>query len=103
MQTNLTKEVSKVKFAARKLSIITHPTRIQIIELLLEKNQLNVTHIYETLKLTQVEASLHLALMKNYGILSRERLGKMNFYSVNTDTLDKLLQFANEQKKKINR
>lgn len=99
MQTNLTKDVSKVKYAARKLSIITHPTRVQIIELLLEQQKLNVTHIYEKLDLTQVETSLHLVLMREYGIVKRVRQGKMNFYSVDTDTLDDLLLFANEQQK----
>ncbi|MEI6852163.1 MAG: metalloregulator ArsR/SmtB family transcription factor [Bacteroidota bacterium] len=100
MQTNLKEEVLKVKFAAKKLNVMTHPVRVKIIELLLENQKLNVTQIYEKLGLIQAETSLHLGLLKDYGILNKVREGKMSIYSVNTDGLQYILKIANDLQKK---
>jgi DNA-binding transcriptional ArsR family regulator len=100
MKSSLKDDVSKVKYVAKKFNIITHPTRVQIIELLLEKEKLNVTQIYEKLKLIQAETSLHLGLMKDYGILNKVREGKMSIYSVNKDALETILKISDELSKK---
>jgi DNA-binding transcriptional ArsR family regulator len=96
MQTSLKNDVQKIKFAAKKLSVITHPTRVQIIELILENGELNVTQIYQQLKLIQAETSLHLGLLKEFGILKKVRRGKMSIYSVDEDVLKYILKISNE-------
>jgi len=100
MQPGIKKDVPKIKFAAKKLSVITHPARVQIIELLLENEKLNVTQIYQKLNFIQAETSLHLGLLKDYGILNKVREGKMSFYSVNTETLKNILKISEDLNKK---
>jgi predicted transcriptional regulator len=100
MQSNLKKDVLKIKFAAKKLNVVTHPARIQIIELLLENEKLNVSQIYQKLNFIQAETSLHLGLLKDYGILNKVRQGKMSIYSVNKDTLQDILKIAEDFYKK---
>jgi ArsR family transcriptional regulator len=100
MRTTIKDDVQKIKYAAKKLNIITHPVRVKIIELLLENQRLNVTQIYEKLGLIQAETSLHLGMMKDYGILKKVREGKMSIYSVNTEGLEYILKITAELQKK---
>jgi predicted transcriptional regulator len=100
MKSTLNSEVSKIKYTAKKLNIITHPTRVKIIELILENDKQNVTQIYRKLNLIQAETSLHLGLMKEFGILKKVRDGKMSIYSVNKDVLESIYKFSDEMSKK---
>ncbi|HNX07838.1 MAG TPA: metalloregulator ArsR/SmtB family transcription factor [Bacteroidales bacterium] len=73
---------------------IAHPMRINIIELLEANKEMNVTQIYEKLNIEQAAASLHLNLLRTHGILNRRRSGKMTFYSLKNDSLNKLIDFV---------
>ncbi|HQP14793.1 MAG TPA: metalloregulator ArsR/SmtB family transcription factor [Bacteroidales bacterium] len=73
---------------------IAHPMRINIIELLEANKEMNVTQIYEKLNIEQAAASLHLNLLRTHGILNRRRSGKMTFYSLKSDSLNKLIDFV---------
>jgi DNA-binding transcriptional ArsR family regulator len=81
----------KLENAASRLKSIAHPMRMAIVALLEEKGELNVTQIYETLGLDQAAASHHLTILRTRGILSARRAGKMTFYSIQTETISKIL------------
>ncbi|MBP8041866.1 MAG: helix-turn-helix transcriptional regulator, partial [Bacteroidales bacterium] len=85
---------NKFDSAARKMRSIAHPMRINIIELLEANKEMNVTQIYEKLNIEQAAASLHLNLLRTHGILNRRRSGKMTFYSLKNDSLNKLIDFV---------
>ena len=85
-----TLDVEKLELAASKLRAIAHPMRISIIRLLEEHEELNVTQIHTRLKIEQAVASLHLIILKRYGVLQSKRNGKQILYSVKDGALDKL-------------
>ncbi len=92
-------DVNKFDSAARKMRSIAHPMRINIIELLEANKEMNVTQIYEKLNIEQAAASLHLNLLRTHGILNRRRDGKMTFYSLKNDSLNKLIDFVENSNK----
>jgi ArsR family transcriptional regulator len=73
-------EPINVKRAARVLKSISHPARIQIVELLLERGPLPVKEIYESVSISQSNASQHLKLLEDAGVLISERDGKQIYY-----------------------
>jgi ArsR family transcriptional regulator, virulence genes transcriptional regulator len=58
----------KLEEAASKLRAIAHPMRIAIIGMLEKKEQMNVTEIYEALKIEQASASHHLNILKTKNV-----------------------------------
>jgi DNA-binding transcriptional ArsR family regulator len=81
----------KLKSAASRLRAIAHPKRMEIISLLEEKEELNVTTIYQTLKIEQAAASHHLSILRTRGVLSTRRDGKQTFYKLRTQTISQIL------------
>jgi DNA-binding transcriptional ArsR family regulator len=92
--------VQKVEFAAKKIRTVTHPARVKIIKLLEENEKLNVTQIYEKLNVLQAETSHHLALLREFGILKKVRVGKMSIYSLNKETLENIINISEELSKR---
>jgi ArsR family transcriptional regulator, virulence genes transcriptional regulator len=91
-------EIDPRKFeeAASRLRAIAHPMRIAIIGLLEKKAKMNVTEIYEKLQIEQAAASHHLNILKSKGVLASRRSGKNTFYSLQSDTLSKIIECINE-------
>ena len=58
-------------------------TRISILQLLQNNNELNVNDICKHLKKQQHQISHHLACLRNCGLVRARREGKMVFYSLN--------------------
>ncbi len=92
----LREDPDKVKRIARTMKTIGHPSRLLIIELLLDKGRLPVKEIYETVNISQSNASQHLKALEDIGILTSEREGKNICYSVQNMTVEKLLLCVNE-------
>ena len=67
---------------AQVLKAIAHPTRIQIIEILKDENELCVCHLYEKLDLEQSNVSQHLKLLKSQNILSSRKVGLKVMYKI---------------------
>lgn len=84
-------DVRKLEEAAGKLRAISHPMRIAIIGLLEAKGKMNVTDIYETLKIEQASASHHLNILKTKGVLSSKRDGKNTFYFLKSNALSQVI------------
>lgn len=93
--TKLVLDVNKLEMAASKLRSIAHPMRIAVIDLLHEKGKLNVTEIYSHLGIEQAAASHHLNILKEKGILTSRRQGKMIFYSLKSVTLTEIIECIN--------
>ncbi len=85
----------KLEDAASKLRAIAHPMRIAIIDLLEENDQMNVTDIYETLRIEQAAASHHLNILKNKGVLESRRSGKNTFYYLKHSALSQVIDCLN--------
>ncbi len=64
------------------LKSISHPTRLEILDLLMNKDELCVCEIYEKLDLEQSNVSQHLKVLKDQGILSSRKDGLMVLYKV---------------------
>ena len=85
-------DITRLKGAASKLRANAHPMRIAIIGLLEDKSKMNVTEIYETLKIEQASASHHLNILKNKGVLASKREGKNTFYFLKHSTLSQIVE-----------
>lgn len=88
--------VKNSTFASRRMRVVTLPVRTEIIKLLEQHNYLNVTQIYTHINLPQAEASNHLILMHNFGILNKVRKGKENHYSINRKGIEDIIKYAEE-------
>jgi len=85
-----------VERAARKLRILTHPVRMSIIDLLMQSKGLRVSEIYNTLNIIQADASQHLTLLKEYGIIKKDRIDNKNVFLVNEKEYNKVLRLVDE-------
>lgn len=74
------------------LRAIAHPARIAIIDMLHKKGQLNVTQIYEQLKIEQAVASHHLRILKNKNVVTVERDGKNSLYSLTKPEFQQIVE-----------
>jgi DNA-binding transcriptional ArsR family regulator len=93
--TNHVLDIDQIDKAADRLKSITHPMRIAIIELLIEKEKLSVTEIYRKLKILQAAASIHLKILKEKGVLTSRRDGRKIIYAVNTKNLTVIIDCIN--------
>ncbi len=89
-------DMHKLDAAASRLRSIAHPMRIAIIGLLESNGKMNVTSIYERLKIEQAAASHHLNILKSKGILESKRDGKNTFYYLKHSALSTILECINK-------
>ncbi len=87
METKTTKpqpivDAEKLQYAADIMKAIAHPVRIRIIELLEQKEKMNVGEFMEALDEEQAVISHHLIRMKDRGILHSEKEGKFRYYRI---------------------
>ena len=92
MKTSNKLDPRRLEEAASKLRAIAHPMRIAIIELLENREQMNVTEIYEALKIEQASASHHLNILKTKGVLDSRRSGKNTFYFLKHEALSHMME-----------
>ena len=82
-----------LKRAKYKIRSLNHPLREKILALIYSNNnKMNVTEIYVKLRIEQSVASQHLAILRNEGLVSTERNGKVIHYSVNKDAINDLIE-----------
>ncbi len=93
--TNPKLDPRKLEEAASKLRAMAHPMRIAILGLLENKEQMNVTEIYETLRIEQASASHHLNILKTKGVLDSRRSGKNTFYFLKHEALSQMIECLN--------
>ncbi|HOH55478.1 MAG TPA: metalloregulator ArsR/SmtB family transcription factor [Paludibacteraceae bacterium] len=83
--------IDQMEEAAYKLRAISHSTRLCIISLLSEKEELNVSQISEELNCEQSLLSHHLTDMRAKGILNCRRDGKNCYYSLKNKEIVQIL------------
>lgn len=69
------------KYHADMCKVFSHPTRLQIINILRDK-EMNVTELAERIGVGMGNLSQHLTVMKNQRILSSRKEGNMVFYRI---------------------
>jgi DNA-binding transcriptional ArsR family regulator len=84
-------DLQKMDDAAYTLKAISHGTRLCVISLLSETEELNVSEIGEKLKCEQSLLSHHLTDMRAKGILNCRRDGKNCFYSLKNKQITRIL------------
>ncbi len=72
------------------LKAMAHPIRVSILSLI-EGKKMNVTQIYESLKLEQSVVSHHLGILRDKGVLNAERDGKNVYYSLKSELLSSVI------------
>lgn len=85
-----------VRGAYLRLRALSHPLRLQLIEFISKKNEVNVNVIYHTLKLEQSVTSQHLKILRDAALVKTRRDGKKIFYSLNEKNLTSLVGLAQE-------
>jgi DNA-binding transcriptional ArsR family regulator len=70
------------------LRALNHKLRQDIIKLIHESGEVNVTDIYLRLNLEQTVVSQHLSILRKAGFVNTRRDGKQVFYTVNYDKLE---------------
>jgi DNA-binding transcriptional ArsR family regulator len=86
----------KLKKAALVLRALNHPLRQKILKTVHQKQSINVTELYKTLKLEQSVASQHLGILRKAGFVMPSRDGRVIHYSVNYERVDELNALVNE-------
>ncbi|MBI2486183.1 MAG: winged helix-turn-helix transcriptional regulator [Deltaproteobacteria bacterium] len=71
------------------------PTRIRIIQLILEKER-NVTDLIANLGISQSGVSNHLACLKWCGFVSSRKEGKNIYYQVTDERIQKIIYLASQ-------
>ena len=84
-------DLQQMEQAAYTLKAISNGTRLCVISLLAEKEELNVSEIGEKLQCEQSLLSHHLTDMRAKGILNCRREGKNCFYSLKNKQITKIL------------
>jgi len=75
---------------------IANENRITILALIHQKRKSSVMQIVKELRLEQSIVSHNLKCLTRCGFLNRKRVGKNIFYSLNGDTVTKLLKLADQ-------
>ena len=78
--------------AASILRTIAHPTRLAVLNLLLEEERMNVNRMQEFLGCEQSLLSHHLGVLKSNALLKTEREGRFIFYLLNEKERPLLVQ-----------
>ena len=60
-------------------------TRQQILRLLADENEMNVSDIVAAFKVSQPTISHHLNILKQFGLVASRKEGKQVFYALNRD------------------
>ncbi len=83
----------QLKETTRVMKLVSHPTRLQILKLLCEKD-LCVCVLAEILGRSQPNISQHLAKLKDNGVIENYARGKLVYYKIankkTTDLIEKL-------------
>ncbi len=68
--------------AAECLKALAHPSRLQIVQMLMTGERFSVNELAEACKLTQPTTSDHLRLMQRCGFLTSRRDGRTVYYEI---------------------
>jgi DNA-binding transcriptional ArsR family regulator len=84
------------KFKSDIFQALAHPTRIAIVELLRDEDEMAVTDVFERLGVEQANASQHLAVLRTKNIVVNRKEGNQVFYSLRDPRLGQVLDIMRE-------
>ena len=84
------------RFKAGVFQALAHPTRIAIVELLRDGQEVSVAKIHERLGLEQANASQHLSVLRSKQIVTGRKDGNQVFYSLRDPVIDKMLELMRQ-------
>jgi len=85
--------MKNIELASQMIIAVNHPKREEIIELLENKIELNVTQIQNEINIVQAATSHHLSILRNVGIVYNRREGKSIVYGVDDEIMLKIRTF----------
>jgi len=83
------------KLHAEMCKIFSNPTRLEILNLLRDK-EMSVTELIKKTKLSQANVSQHLAIMKYIGVVTSNRKGKNIYYKLTNSKIVKAFDIIKE-------
>ncbi|MDO9152888.1 MAG: metalloregulator ArsR/SmtB family transcription factor [Paludibacter sp.] len=89
---NSIEDIKKMEEAAYTLKAISNGTRLSVISLLSETEEMNVTQLVDHLQCEQSLLSHHLTDMRAKGILNCRRTGKNCFYSLKNKQIIQIIE-----------
>ncbi len=82
---------SPQELKSRLLHALASPVRIRIVELLRASGSMTVSEIHQRLGIEPANASQHLAVLRERGVVTRRREGTSNWYAIADPRLHDLL------------
>lgn len=86
--------------AADILRVLSHPKRLKMVELLLEK-PVSVGDLAKRMDMPQAAVSQHLNNMRAHGIVASHRAGRRVFYEVTSPQASYLIECIQKHRKEI--
>lgn len=83
------------KLHAEMCKVFSNPTRLEILNLLRDK-EMSVTELIEKTKLSQANISQHLSIMRYKGIVTSTRKGKNIYYKLTNPKIIKAFDIIKE-------
>lgn len=71
-------------------------TRLKIISMLIEKEDLCACHLLENFTITQPTLSYHMKMLTESGIVIAEKNGQWMHYRINKENMDSIKEFLNK-------
>jgi|SRR3989338_8070666 len=93
MKDENVKELYKIH--AEMCKVFSNPTRLEILNLLRDKD-MSVTELIDKTKLTQANISQHLSIMRSKGIVNFDRKGKNIYYELTNPKIIKAFDIIKE-------
>lgn len=78
----------KIDALANQFKAFSEPVRLRILYLLLEREEICVCDLVESLELTQSVVSRHLAYLKNNNLIEARRAGTWVYYKIKSTQLE---------------
>ncbi len=85
------KDINGLINEGKRLSILSHPLRLKILDYIRINQPVYVSQIYKELNLEQSVTSNQLGYLRKAGVLNTTRDGKKIFYSLNKSKLEQIL------------
>ncbi|MGH0516732.1 transcriptional regulator [Bacillus mycoides] len=83
---------------AEILKVISHPIRIKVIEVLVQRGECSVNQIVDILGIPQSTTSQHLAKMKAQKMVKCRRKGLENYYSASDKNINTIVEILLDKK-----
>jgi ArsR family transcriptional regulator len=86
----------KLKRMSELMKVMGNPSRLAIVDLLIERGRLPVGDISHEVHISQSSTSQHLKALERIGALESERQGTFIFYKIKNPLIKTLISCANE-------